>query len=48
MLALGGWSTGGTEEIYGGGLRASTLSREIAKVQYPDMDLSHLRADNDP
>ena len=48
VLALGGWSTGGTEEIYGGGLRASTLSREIAKVQYPDMDLSHLRSDNDP
>ena len=32
---------GGVEEIYGGGLRASTLAREIAKVRY-DLDLSHL------
>ena len=40
VLALG-WKAGGVEEIYGGGLRASTLAREIAKVRY-DLDLSHL------
>jgi integrase len=41
-LALGGWKAGGTEEIYGGGLRASTLDRELTKVNYPGLDLSHL------
>ncbi len=41
VLALGGWSAGGAEEVYGSGLRPSTLAREIAKVQYP-LDLSHL------
>jgi integrase len=43
VLALGGWTAGGTEEIYGGGLKASTLAREIAKVRY-DLDLGHLCA----
>ena len=42
VLALGGWSAGGTEEIYGGGLRPSTLAREIAKIRYEGLDLSHL------
>jgi integrase len=42
VLALGGWKAGGTEEIYGGGLRPSTLAREIAKVRYEGLDLSHL------
>ena len=42
VLALGGWSTGGTEELYGGGLRPSTLAREIAKLDYPGLNLSHL------
>jgi hypothetical protein len=41
VLALGNWKAGGTEEIYGGGLKASTLARELAKVRY-DLDLSHL------
>lgn len=43
VLALGGWAgNGGAEEIYGAGLRASTLYREIQKVQYEGLDLSHL------
>jgi integrase len=41
-LALGGWSAGGTEEIYGDGLRPKTLARAMAKVRYPGLDLSHL------
>ncbi len=42
VLALGGWAgNGGTEEIYGGGLRPRTLLREISKVRY-DLDLGHL------
>ncbi len=45
VLALGGWAgNGGTEEIYGGGLKASTLAREIAKVKYPGLELDHLEA----
>jgi integrase len=43
VLAMGGWKSGGTEELYGGGLRPSTLAREIAKVQYPGLDLSNLK-----
>ena len=43
VLALGGWA-GGIEETYGGGLKASTLAREIAKVRYPGLDLGHLHA----
>jgi integrase len=44
VLALGGWAgNGGTEEIYGSGLKASTLAREIAKIRY-DLDLGHLCA----
>jgi site-specific recombinase XerD len=42
VLAMGGWKSGGTEELYGGGLRRSTLAREIAKVRYEGLDLSHL------
>ena len=42
VLAMGGWKSGGTEELYGGGLRPSTLAREIAKVRYEGLDLSHL------
>ena len=41
-LAMGGWKSGGTEEIYGGGLRASTLTREIAKLRYPGLELGRL------
>jgi integrase len=42
VLALGGWKAGGTEELYGGGLRPSTLARELAKVRYGGLDLSPL------
>jgi integrase len=43
VRALGGWSGGGaTEETYGSGLRPSTLAKEIAKVHYPKLNLSHL------
>ena len=45
VLALGGWAgNGGVSETYGGGLKASTLAREIAKVKYPGLDLRHLQA----
>ncbi len=43
VRALGGWSGGNTEERYGSGLKASTLAREIGRVQYSGLDLSHLR-----
>lgn len=43
VLALGGWA-GGIEETYGGGLKATTLAREIAKIRYPGLDLRHLQA----
>lgn len=43
VRALGGWAgNGGAEEIYGGGLKASTLAREIKKVKYPKLNLSYL------
>ncbi len=41
VLALGGWA-GGIEETYGGGLKATTLAREIAKIRYPGLDLGRL------
>lgn len=41
-LQLGGWSRGTTDEDYGSGLRASTLYKEITKISYPDLNLSHL------
>jgi integrase len=43
VLALGGWSAGGTKEIYGGGLRPSTLARAMAQIHYPGLDLSYLQ-----
>jgi integrase len=42
VLALGGWRAGGTEEIYGGGLKASTLARELAHIRYDGLDLGPL------
>jgi integrase len=39
---LGGWAADATEDQYGSGTRASTLAREIAKVRYKNIDLSHL------
>lgn len=41
--ALGGWSgSGSADELYGSGLRPSTLAKEIAKLRYDGLDLSHL------
>lgn len=42
VRALGGWSTGRTEDDYGSGLRASTLMNSIEAVHYDGLDLSHL------
>jgi len=43
VRALGGWAgNAGAEEGYGAGLRPSTLYREISKIAYPGLDLSHL------
>ena len=42
VQALGGWAAHGTDDQYGAGLQPSTLAREIAKVTYPGLDLSHL------
>jgi integrase len=44
VRALGGWSTGRTEDDYGKGLRPSTLAKAIEQVGYPGLDLSHLHA----
>lgn len=43
VTALGGWSTSGkTQDNYGSGYRPATLAEAIAKVAYPELDLSHL------
>lgn len=42
VRALGGWSSGRTEDDYGSGLRPSTLAAAIEAVGYPGLDLSHL------
>jgi len=40
---LGGWRThAGQESEYGDGLSITMLHEEIEKIQYPDLDLSHL------
>ena len=45
IRAIMGWAGGGMEETtYGGGYLASTLTREVAKIRYPGLDLSHLHA----
>lgn len=41
--ALGGWSGGKTSDNYGSGLKPATLAKAIAKLNYPGLDLSHLR-----
>ena len=41
VRALGGWTTGRTEDNYGSGLRASTLAKDIEAVSYPGLDLTH-------
>jgi hypothetical protein len=40
---LGGWRAQSVDEQYGAGLRPSTLARDIFRVTYPGLDLSHLR-----
>jgi integrase len=42
VRALGGWSTGKTEDDYGKGLRPSTLAKDMGKVEYPGLDVSRL------
>lgn len=43
VIALGGWSTSGkTQDNYGSGYLPATLAGVIAKVEYPELDLSHL------
>jgi integrase len=42
VCALSGWSIGGTHEAYGIGHRAGTLAKEMAKVSFSGLDLSHL------
>jgi integrase len=45
-LALGGWATTGgaasVSDAYGSGYRIATLKEALDRVQYPDLDLSHL------
>ncbi len=39
VLAVGGWAGGGgTEDLYGGGLRASTLHRWVGRIEYGGSD----------
>ena len=46
VVALGGWSaTKGQFNGYGDGLKLKTLSREISKLEYEGLDLSHLYKD---
>jgi integrase len=42
VRALGGWTSGTTDDDYGSGLRASTLAKDIENVRYRELDLSHL------
>lgn len=45
VLVLGGWTRGGgAEEGYGRGPSAKELAKEIEKIDYPDLDLSHLKS----
>jgi integrase len=43
VRALGGWSTGNTEDRYGAGHRASTLACDIARVTFPGLETDHLK-----
>ena len=40
VIGLATGLSGGTEEVYGGGLRPSTVAKAVNKVQ-DDLDLSH-------
>ena len=46
IRALGGWSSGRTEDDYGGDLvgLVPTLADAMARVNYPGLDLNHLRS----
>jgi len=46
VRALGGWrrDSDGEESIYGKGLKAATLYREIEKVRYVELNLTHLHS----
>ena len=47
-LALGGWSSpsgfGAVGDAYGNGFDVKLLHTELAKVRYPDLDLTHLKS----
>ena len=53
-LALGGWSSGSgnegtlTAEAYGRGFRLKTLAEAMERVDYPNLDLSHLNPVGSP
>jgi integrase len=44
MRILGGWSGSGVDALYGNGVRAKILAREIAKLKFPGLHLDHLIA----
>lgn len=46
VRALGGWSTGKTEDNYGNGFKASTLATSIEKIAYHGLDLSSMWVEN--
>ena len=49
VLALGGWAgNGGTDDVYGGGLRPGTLARWVQKFKYDGLDLSHVHRREPP
>lgn len=49
VLSVGGWAGGGgTADMYGGGLRPSTLARWVRKIKYPGLDLTHLAGSPTP
>jgi integrase len=50
-MALGGWSRSGgsggsasVSDAYGSGYRAGTLMEALGKIEYPDLNLDHLRS----
>ena len=53
-LALGGWASvsgkegAETAEAYGRGFRVATLFDAIQQINYPSLDLSHLRPSSSP
>lgn len=45
VRALGGWSSGRTEDQYGSGIHPTTLARELEKIRFAGLDLSPLYVD---